>query len=109
LNFAFDQVKRENMAVPKKHTTKSKRDLRRAHIFLKAPVLVPCPKCGKLTLPHRVCQNCGYYKGEEIINVLEKLEKRERKKREKEIKEKEKEEKRKKKPLTLEELSRKKF
>jgi len=97
------------MAVPKKHTTKSKRNMRRAHIFLESPALIPCPKCGKMILPHTVCPNCGYYKGQEIINVLEKLEKKERKKREKEIKEKEKEEAKKEKPLTLEELSRKKF
>jgi large subunit ribosomal protein L32 len=97
------------MAVPKKHTTKSKRDMRRMHIFLREPALVSCPKCGKPKLPHVVCPNCGYYKGQEVINVLEKLEKKERKKREKEIKEREREETKKERPLTLEELSRKKF
>jgi len=32
------------------------------HIFLKGPVLVPCPKCGKPVRPHRphmVCSNWG--------------------------------------------------
>ncbi len=93
------------MAVPKKRTTKSRRDKRRLHIFLKKPVLTKCSKCGKFILPHTVCSFCGYYKGKEVINVLEKLDKRERKKREKEIKAKEKEEK-KKQPLSLKELSR---
>ncbi len=97
------------MGVPKKHTTKSSRNQRRMHIFLKASTLVSCPRCGKLKLPHTVCKNCGYYKEEEVLNVLAKLEKKERKKREKEIKEKEKEETKKEKPLTLEELSKKKF
>jgi large subunit ribosomal protein L32 len=97
------------MAVPKKHTTKSKRDKKRMHIFLKAASLSKCEHCGKPKLPHRVCQNCGYYKGVEVLNVLGKLEKKERKKREKEIKAREKEETRKEKPLTLEELSKKKF
>lgn len=94
------------MAVPKQRHTRSRRDKRRAHIFLKRPHLISCPKCGKPVLPHRVCLYCGYYKKEEIINVLEKLEKKERKKREKELKEREKE-KIKEKPLTLEELSKK--
>lgn len=98
-----------NMGVPKKHTTKSHRDKRRIHIFLKPSTLVPCPRCGKLKLPHMVCKNCGYYKGVEVLNVLAKLEKKERKRREKEIKEREKEETKKEKPLTLEELSKKKF
>ncbi|MCD6500803.1 50S ribosomal protein L32 [bacterium] len=99
------------MAVPKKHTTKSKRNKRRMHIFLKSPSLVTCPKCGKPTRPHTVCPNCGYYKRVEVIDVLKKLEKKERKKREKEIKERERKEKGKEKerPLTLEELSQKKF
>ncbi len=97
------------MAVPKQRHTKSRRNKRRIHIFLKAPALTKCPKCGHISLPHRVCPNCGFYKGLEVIDVLEKLTKKERKKREKEMKAKEKEEKEKSKerPLTLEELSKK--
>jgi len=94
------------MTVPKRRHTKSKRDKRRMHIFLKAPSLSLCPKCGKPILPHTICLNCGYYKGKEVIDVLKKLTKKERKKREKEIKTKKKEAK-KEKPLTLEELSKK--
>lgn len=97
------------MAVPKKHTTKSKRNKKRMHIFLKTPTLVSCPRCGKPKFPHRVCTNCGYYKETEVLDVLGKLEKKEKKKREKEIKEREKEKREKEKPLTLEELSKKKF
>ena len=73
------------MAVPKKRGTKSKRDKRRLHIFLKEPTLVKCPKCGHLILPHTVCPYCGYYKGKEIIDVLSKLTKKEQKKRKKEM------------------------
>jgi len=92
------------MAVPKQRHTKSRRNKRRMHIFTKMPALTKCPKCGKFILPHTVCWNCGYYKGREVIDVLEKLTKKERKKREKEIRAKEKEEKRVK-PLSMEELS----
>jgi len=92
------------MAIPRSKHTKSKRNQRRMHIYIKHPALSICPKCGKEIRPHTLCWNCGYYKGKEIINLLEKLNKKERKKREKEIAVKEKEEKGKK-PLSMEELS----
>lgn len=76
------------------------------HIYLERPVLTVCQKCGKETRPHTVCWNCGYYKGKEIINVLEKLTKKEKKRREKEMANKEKTEKSQK-PLSMEELSKK--
>lgn len=77
------------MTVPKQRHTKGKRNKRRMHIFLKQPALSKCLKCGVAVLPHTVCKNCGYYKGVEYINVLERLTKKEKKLREKEIKEKE--------------------
>ena len=94
------------MAVPKKGKTKSKRNQRRSHIFIKLKNLVPCPKCGKLIPPHTVCPNCGYYKGKMVIDVMKKLNKKEKKRREKEIAEKEKKEKTEK-PLNMGELSHK--
>jgi len=95
--------------VPKQRKTKSRRNKRRMHLYLKERVLTKCPKCGKPVLPHTVCFNCGYYKGVEIVDVLKKLTKKERKKKEKEIKAKEKEERKeaREKPLTWEEMSRK--
>lgn len=94
------------MAIPRSKHTKSRRNKGRMHIFIKQPVLGICPKCGKETRPHTICWNCGYYKGEEVINLLERLTKKEKKKREKEIAGKEKEEKGNK-PLSMEELSKK--
>ena len=76
------------------------------HLFLDAPVLSKCPKCGKPVLPHTICWNCGYYKGEEVVDVLKKLTKKEKKMREREMKAKEKEGK-KEKSLSMEGLSRK--
>lgn len=76
------------------------------HIHLEVPGLAACRKCGKKIRPHAVCIYCGYYKGQEVINVLEKLDKKEKKKRQKEITEHEKEEK-KEKPMTMEGLSKK--
>lgn len=77
------------------------------HLYLKAPALILCQKCGKENLPHTVCQNCGYYKGREVIDILKKLTKKERKQREKEIAAKEKENRKAKKELNIEELSKK--
>lgn len=97
------------MGVPKQRHTKSRRNKRRMHIFAKEPGLTKCPKCGKPVLPHRVCQNCGNYKGEQVLDVLKKLTKKERKKKEKEMKAKETAEKNgaEEKPLSWQELSRK--
>ena len=55
------------MAVPKKKISKSKKNMRRAHDALSAPGLSVCPQCQEPKLPHRVCSQCGTYKGREII------------------------------------------
>ncbi len=94
------------MAVPKQRKTKSRRNNRRMHIFTKKPSLVSCSHCGKKIKQHTACFNCGYYKGREVVDVMEKLDKKEQKKREKEIALKDKDSKDKK-PLTMENLSKK--
>jgi large subunit ribosomal protein L32 len=73
------------MAVPKQRHNSSRKNRRRGNIFIKAPSLVKCPKCGKPVLPHTICGFCGYYKGTEFVDVMAKLEKKEQKKRQKEI------------------------
>ena len=56
------------MAVPKRKTSKSRRDKRRAHTWkLQGPTLAKCPQCGEMNLAYRVCKKCGAYKGETII------------------------------------------
>lgn len=94
------------MGVPRSHHTKSRRNKGRSHFALKAISISSCQKCGKPILPHLVCKNCGFYKNEEVIDVLAKLEKREKKKKAKELAEQEKET-QKEKPLSMEELSKK--
>ena len=60
------------MPVPKKKTSQSKRDMRRGHDSLEPPTNVrPCPQCGEPKLPHRVCANCGTYRGREVIQTEE--------------------------------------
>jgi len=59
------------MAVPKRRTSKSKRDKRRTHDSLSAPAASTCPQCGAPKLPHRICAHCGSYKGRTIIETDE--------------------------------------
>jgi large subunit ribosomal protein L32 len=55
------------VAVPKKKTTSTVRDNRRANWKLKAPALAKCDHCGSPKQPHRVCGTCGYYGGVEVL------------------------------------------
>lgn len=57
------------MGVPKKRTSKMRRDRRRAgNNKLKSAVQVnACPNCGAATQPHRVCPACGFYKGKKVV------------------------------------------
>lgn len=56
------------MAVPKRKTSKARRDKRRSNVWkLDAPALSVCSNCGELKAPHKVCKNCGFYKGVEVI------------------------------------------
>lgn len=58
------------MAVPKRKTSKARRDKRRSSVWkLEAPNLVKCPQCGELKRQHRLCANCGYYNGREVIKM----------------------------------------
>jgi len=63
------------MAVPKSRRTKSSRNRRRMHIFLKAKQLATCSNCGGVKLPHRVCGNCGFYNGRQVLDIKEKKKK----------------------------------
>jgi large subunit ribosomal protein L32 len=54
--------------VPKRRTTPSKRNMRRAnHDKVAAPNLVPCSNCSAPSLPHRVCAACGFYGKRAIV------------------------------------------
>jgi large subunit ribosomal protein L32 len=58
------------VATPKRRTTASRRDMRRAnHDKIDRPNVVPCPNCSAAQLPHRVCPSCGFYKGRAVIGT----------------------------------------
>ncbi|KOA20544.1 50S ribosomal protein L32 [Clostridium homopropionicum DSM 5847] len=57
------------MAHPKRKMSTARRDSRRAQTFkLSLPGIVECPQCHEMKLAHRVCKDCGYYNGKEIIS-----------------------------------------
>ena len=55
------------MAVPKGKQSKSRTNKRFANYKATAPTLVECPHCHELKVAHRVCKNCGYYVGKEVV------------------------------------------
>jgi large subunit ribosomal protein L32 len=57
------------MAVPKKKTSKSRRDMRRSHHSLSPVLSSECPNCGERKLPHHICGKCGHYRGREVIEI----------------------------------------
>ncbi|HKA55360.1 MAG TPA: 50S ribosomal protein L32 [Candidatus Binatia bacterium] len=59
------------MGLPKRKTSKSKRNQRRSHDALAAPQWLSCPQCGEPVVPHRICAACGYYRGRQVITVAE--------------------------------------
>ena len=56
------------MAVPKIKVSKSRKGHRRSQWKLSPLNLVMCPQCHVLKMPHRVCKECGYYNGRQIIS-----------------------------------------
>jgi large subunit ribosomal protein L32 len=67
------------MAVPKKRTPSSKKNMRRSHHALRPQHFGKCPRCGSPVPGHTACPNCGSYNGRDVINVLAQLNKKERK------------------------------
>jgi len=59
------------MAVPKRRTSRTRRDKRRAHDRLAVPKPALCSHCKQPKIAHRVCPNCGHYGGIEVIQPKE--------------------------------------
>ncbi len=60
------------MALPKYKTSKSNTRTRKSSWKLKPQGYVVCPNCGEVKIPHRICKACGFYKGEQVIEIKEK-------------------------------------
>ena len=59
------------MANPKRRHSKARKNKRRAHDALPQTSLSVCPNCHERKLPHRVCPQCGYYRGREVVQPPE--------------------------------------
>lgn len=57
------------MAVPKKKTSKSRRNMRRSHHAITTGAHNECPNCGELKRPHHVCGSCGHYDSREVVET----------------------------------------
>ncbi|MBP9477327.1 MAG: 50S ribosomal protein L32 [Sebaldella sp.] len=61
------------MAVPKKKTSKAKRNMRRAHDSISAPNII-IEADGTVRRPHRVNLETGVYKGKQVIEIQDETE-----------------------------------
>ncbi len=55
------------MAHPKRKISKTRKRKRRTHYKAPMPNVVSCSNCGSPTLWHRVCGECGNYRGQVAV------------------------------------------
>jgi large subunit ribosomal protein L32 len=55
------------MPHPKRKISNTRRDKRRTHDKAMVPTITLCSNCGAPVLRHRVCPECGYYRGKLAI------------------------------------------
>ncbi len=55
------------MAVPKRKTSPSRRNMRRSHHAIAGTNIMACGNCGEHKLPHHICGKCGHYDGKDIL------------------------------------------
>lgn len=68
------------MSVRMRHT-RAHTGNRRSHHGLNSPRLSKCPNCSAEHLRHRMCTNCGTYKGKQLVDVVALAEKKAAKKK----------------------------
>jgi large subunit ribosomal protein L32 len=57
------------MALPKRRHSRMRGRKRRTHQRLRKGGTTLCPRCDTVKEPHRVCPNCGYYAGREVVSM----------------------------------------
>lgn len=55
------------MPVPKRKTSKSRRDKRHANKHIKVQSFSTCTNCNEPIIPHAACPTCGFYKGNKVF------------------------------------------
>ncbi len=61
------------MAHPKRKTSTQRKRKRRTHLKTTPRQLMSCSNCGAAVQYHRVCSECGHYRGKLAINKEEAL------------------------------------
>ena len=61
------------MAHPKRKISKQRRNKRRTHVKAAVPNVSSCSNCGAPILWHRVCGECGFYRGQIAMEVKRKV------------------------------------
>jgi len=56
-----------SMAVPRARKTKGATGRRRSHLHLTALNFSKCKNCGNVVMPHVICENCGQYRGRQVL------------------------------------------
>lgn len=57
------------MPVPKRKTSKARRDLRHSTRFIRPQAITGCANCNAPLNPHVACSECGFYKGRKIMKT----------------------------------------
>ena len=55
------------MAHPKRKISKTRRDKRRTHYKASETMMYACPNCANSVQYHRVCEECGSYRGKQAV------------------------------------------
>ena len=61
------------MAHPKRKISKTRRDKRRTHYKANPTTMYTCPNCNAAVQYHRVCEECGAYRGKQAIGKQDSL------------------------------------
>ncbi|HJM68457.1 MAG TPA: 50S ribosomal protein L32 [Candidatus Babeliales bacterium] len=56
------------MPVPKRKTSRQRRDKRFANKGLEVQSFTSCLNCNEALMPHSACRACGFYKGKKVLS-----------------------------------------
>ena len=57
------------MPVPKRKTSRARRDSRSADKAIKPKAICLCSNCSAPLCPHQACLDCGFYKGSKVLRT----------------------------------------
>jgi large subunit ribosomal protein L32 len=72
------------MAEPKKRLTSTRSGNRRSHLEIKPQSLATCKECKSPVLSHHVCAKCGFYNGQDVLELEKKQKEKDERRKERE-------------------------